>query len=96
MIRRFMPERLDDKIVLTQSSRASETALLRERGASRLITTTPEIAGESFATNAMEAVLVALSGRLPHELNESDYLGTLTSLGWRPSVRDLRESTVGT
>jgi len=96
MIRRFMPERLDDKIVLTQSSRASETALLRERGASRLITTTQEIAGESFATNAMEAVLVALSGRLPHELNESDYLGTLTSLGWRPSVRDLRESTVGT
>lgn len=85
-IRRFMPERLDGKIILTQSSRTDETELLRSRGAATLITTTPRIAGDAFATNVMEAALVALLGRPPGELTPEDYMGTLDRLGWRPSV----------
>ncbi len=86
VIRRFMPERLDGKIILTQSSRDSETALLKERGAAALITTTPLIGGVAFATNVMESVLVALLGKPPETLTEQDYLGTLTQLGWRPGL----------
>ncbi|HSV72506.1 MAG TPA: quinate 5-dehydrogenase [Chthonomonadales bacterium] len=85
-IRRYMPLDLSGKIVLTQSSRKDETALLRERGAELLITTTPTVGGEAYATNVMEAVLVALSGRRPEELTPADYLGTLSRLRWRPGV----------
>jgi hypothetical protein len=90
IIRRFMPERMDGKIVLTQSSRQAEIELLRERGVKMLITTTPEIGGEAFATNVMEAVLVALLGKHPQELTAEDYLGTLRQLGWQPAVRELQ------
>lgn len=91
LIRRFMPEDLRGKIVLTSSSRASEIELLRQRGVKTLITTTPEIGGEAFATNVMESVLVVLIGRSgsPEQLTPEDYLGTLRRLGWRPSIREL-------
>lgn len=89
VIRRFMPERLDGKIVLTTSSRRHEVELLRERGVRLLITTTPEINGEAFATNVMEAVLVVLLGKRPEALTPADYLGTLKQLGWTPSVKEL-------
>lgn len=89
LIRRYMPERLDGKIILTQSSRKSETELLRSRGAAMLVTTTPEIGGAAFATNVVEAVVVALLGRRPEELTPADYLGTLRQLGWAPSVQEL-------
>jgi hypothetical protein len=89
LIRRFMPEDMRNKIVLTSSSRASEIELLRQRGVKTLITTTPEIGGEAFATNVMESVLVVLMGQRPEQLTPDDYLGTLRRLGWTPSVREL-------
>lgn len=89
IIRRYMPERMEGKIVLTQSSRKSEIELLRSRGVKTLITTTPEIGGESFATNVMEAVLVVLLGKHPSELTPSDYLGKLKQLGWEPGITEL-------
>jgi len=89
-IRRYVPARLDGKIILTQSSRAAETEFLRERGVKSLITTTPEVNGEAFATNVMEAVLVAYLGRKPSELTPEDYLGTLRELGWMPGVKELK------
>lgn len=95
IIRRYMPERLDGKIILTQSSRQAETDMLRQRGVKTLVTTTPEIGGEAFATNVMEAVLVVLLGRKPEELTPEQYLGTLKSLGWRPSIRVLSDSASG-
>lgn len=89
IIRRYMPLDMTGKIVLTQSSRKHEVDLLRERGVKTLITTTPEIGGEAFATNVMEAVLVTLSGRRPSELTPDDYLGTLRQLGWQPGIKEL-------
>jgi len=88
-IRRYMPERLDGKIILTQSSQPHEVELLRRRGARMLITTTPEVAGAAFATNVMEAVLVTLLGRRPQELTPDDYMAKLHELGWTPPVRIL-------
>ena len=92
LIRRFMPEDLRGKIILTSSSRAAEVEMLRQRGVKTLITTTPEIGGEAFATNVMESVLVVLMGRRPDQLTPDDYLGTLRQLGWSPSVRELNPS----
>lgn len=90
LIRRYMPLRLEGKIIITQSSRQAEATMLKDRGVAILVTTTPEIGGEAFATNVMEAALVALLERAPDELTPQDYLGTLRELGWGPSVRFLQ------
>ena len=89
LIRRFMPHNLRGKTIITQSSRESEIQLLRERGARRLITTTPQIGGDAFATNVMEAVLVVLLGRHPADLSPNDYMRKLAELNWSPNVQDL-------
>ena len=57
----------------------------RSAGVARLITTTPVIGGETFTTNVMEAVIVALLGKSPAELTEKDYLDTLERLNWQPT-----------
>ena len=88
-IRRFAPNRLDNKIILTNTIRLADVEFLKERGAKLLITTTPVIAGESFATNVMEAVLVAYLKKNPEELTPADYLGTLKKLGWKPGLTQL-------
>ncbi len=93
IIRRYMPLDLKGKIILTQSSRAAETEMLRERGLKTLITTTPPIGGESYATNVMEAVLVALAEKRPEQLKPDDYLASLKQLGWKPSVMELNPTS---
>ncbi len=88
-IRRYMPDRMPGKTILTQTLRGADYAFLEGAGVARAITTTPEIEGETFATNVMEAALVALLGRRPEELGEGDYLDALGRLDWSPHVADL-------
>ncbi|MCS7065154.1 MAG: hypothetical protein NZL85_02635 [Fimbriimonadales bacterium] len=89
-IRRYMPDRLPGKRVITNTVRRADLELLREAGAAQLITTTPVIEGETFATNVMEGVMVALTGRPPDELTPQHYLDMLHQLGWQPAVIDLQ------
>jgi hypothetical protein len=88
-IRRFAPDRLDGKTILTQTLRRADLQWLQEAGAARAIATTPVIGGETFATNVMEGVIVALLRKRPQEMTEEDYLGTLARLDWRPNVIEL-------
>ena len=85
-IRRYAPNQLTGKTILTQTLRAADLEWLKSLGVARAITTTPPMGGETFATNVMEGVIVALLGRRPDELSESDYLGVLKQLDWRPNV----------
>jgi hypothetical protein len=66
-MRQFMPERLDGKLVLTNTITQRDVEDLRDRGVTRLVTTTPEFAGRSFGTNVVEAMLVALGGAGAYE-----------------------------
>ncbi len=66
-IRRYAPQNLRGKVVLTNTVRQADIDFLRERGADLLLTTTPVFGGETFATNVLEAVIVALSGASPEE-----------------------------
>ncbi|HYH04303.1 MAG TPA: quinate 5-dehydrogenase, partial [Bacillota bacterium] len=59
---------------------------LQQRGVALLVTSTPEIAGRSFGTNVMEALLVSFSGKNPEELCEADYLKLLDQLEFEPRV----------
>lgn len=85
-IRRHMPERMDGKVVITTTTTAEDVALLRERGVTTLVTTTPELEGRSFGTNVMEGVLIALAGKRPEQMHPGDYLALLGQLGWKPRV----------
>ncbi len=85
-MRRFMPARLDRKIVLTNTVTGADVEDLRMRGVATLITTTPDFAGRSFGTNVVEAVLVALLGKKWDEISADDYERLLHELHLRPRV----------
>lgn len=88
-IRRYMPAHLDGKTVITNTVTRDDLSLLRDRGVTTLITTTPELEGRSFGTNIMEAVLVAASGRRPEQLTPADYEAWLDRLEFKPRIERL-------
>ena len=88
-IRRYMPARLDGKLIITNTVTKEDEKLLQERGVTTLITTTPEIGGRSFGTNILEGVLVALSGKRPEELTAFDYGHILDEINIMPRVMRL-------
>ncbi len=85
-IRRHCPEKLPHKTILTNTLRKEDLAFLKEAGASRAITSTPEMGGETFGTNVLEGILVALLGKSPEELQLEDYERALEQIGWEPKV----------
>jgi hypothetical protein len=89
-IRRYMPEDMEGKVVVTNTTRRGDVEELRKRGTAKLITLTPSIGGESFGANVMEGVLVALAGKAPEEMTEEDYLRLGEEMKWRPGVTLLR------
>lgn len=89
-IRKYMPERVDGKLLLTNTTTARDVAELRQRGASCLVTTTPVLNGRSFGTNLIEAMIVALDGRRPEEIGHAGYAGWLRRLELEPSIQMLR------
>ncbi len=87
-IRRYMPEKLSGKIILTNSTTAADIELLRKRGVKTLVTTTPALNGRSFGVNVMEALLVALSGH-KRELTSKEYNDLLMKVDFKPQILDL-------
>ncbi len=85
-IRRYVPDRLDGKAIITNSTTPEDVELFRTRGAALLVGTTPEFDGRSFGTNVMEGVIIALRRQRPEQLTPDDYLAVLEELGWTPRV----------
>lgn len=88
-MRRFMPDRLDGKIILTNTVTPQNLDELRSRGVRTLITTTPDFGGRSFGTNVVEAALLVLLGKRWNEVEASDYERILAELHLHPRVVDL-------
>ena len=61
-ITQFMPDRLEGKIIVTNTTTPEDVNRFREAGVKYLMTTTPVYEGRSFGTNMMEAGLLAASG----------------------------------
>jgi len=61
-IRRFMPDKLPGKVIITNTVTLEDRKLLQAAGIRCLITVTPNFQGRSFGTNVLEAILVALNG----------------------------------
>ncbi|QDR83379.1 quinate 5-dehydrogenase [Sporomusa termitida] len=88
-IRRYMPENMSDKLVITNTVTTEDEVLLKQRGVRTLVTTTPEMGGRSFGTNILEGVLTALSGKRPEQLTAGDYTCLIEQAGIKPRVKQL-------
>lgn len=90
-IKKYMPEKLEDKIIITNTVTKDDIEDLKQRGVDMLITTTPEFNGRSFGTNVMEALLVALLNKNIDEIEPSDYEHMLDKLNFVPRIVYLKE-----
>jgi len=91
-MRQYMPDRLDGKIVLTNTVTQTNVDDLASRGVKLLVTTTPDIGGRSFGTNVLEAALLALLGKRWSEVVPDDYERLLRALDLKPRVVTLVSS----
>ncbi len=86
-IKRFAPPSLKGKIILTNTTTASDVEMLRQRGVKTLITTTPRYDGRSLSTNMLEAAFVAISAK--HPLSTQDYKSMIEQSGIKPDILEL-------
>jgi hypothetical protein len=93
-MRQFMPDRLDGKLILTNTVTENDVAELRARGAAQLVTTTPDFGGRSFGTNVIEAALLAMLGKRWEQAQPEDYERLLRDLALRPRVVELQADAV--
>lgn len=89
-IRKYAPDDLDGKWVVTNTTTPENIELLKRRGVSVVITTTPRYEGRSFGVNLMEGVLTAYAG-LGRPLSEAELNDLIDELDLRPSVQRLNE-----
>ncbi len=87
-MRKHMPDDLSGKTIITNTTTSDNVELLRQRGVSRVITTTPRYEGRSFGTNVMEAALTAYAGQ-GRPLTDAELNALIDQLDLRPSVQSL-------
>jgi len=87
-IKRHMPERLDGKVIVTNTTTEADVAFFRQAGVKYLLTTTPVLEGRSFGTNMMEAALIAIAGK-GRKLTHEELEDLLARLGFEPQIQEL-------
>jgi hypothetical protein len=87
-MRKYVPDDLTGKTVVTNTTTAENIEFLRERGVRQVITTTPRYEGRSFGTNMMEATLTAYAGK-GRPLTDAELNELIDELDFRPSVQRL-------
>lgn len=90
-IRRYMPNKLSGKTIITNTVTKDDETLLKERGVQTLVTTTPDLGGRSFGTNVLEGVLVALADKPQAEITVKDYEQLLDDIGLEPRIKRLAQ-----
>jgi hypothetical protein len=87
-IKGHMPDRMDGRVVVTNTTTPADVEMFRQAGIKYLVTSTPVLEGRSFGTNMMEAALVAAAGKgrvlAREELNQ-----LLDQLGFEPQLQEL-------
>ncbi|NPV89069.1 quinate 5-dehydrogenase [Coprothermobacteraceae bacterium] len=86
-IHKYMPDRLDGKIILTNTVTPKNVEDVRDRGAKALIATTPEINGRNFGTNVLAGVFTALLGHPGTPPDYPEYAQLIDQLDLKPSIR---------
>jgi hypothetical protein len=89
-IKRHMPERLDSKVIATNTTTSADVEAFRQRGVRYLVTATPRLEGRSFGTNMMEAAMVAIAGK-GRPLTTDELQEILSQLNLQPTIQRLNE-----
>jgi hypothetical protein len=84
-IKRHMPDDLDGKIIVTNTTTESDMKAFRARGVKHVMTTTPRIEGRSFGTNMLEAALTAVADK-QRPLEREELSALLNQLNIEPTV----------
>lgn len=87
-IKRFMPDDLQGKVIVTNTTTPQDVEDFRKAGVKYLVTTTPVLEGRSFGTNMMEAAMVAVSGK-ERPLTWDELSEMLDKLGFEPQIQEL-------
>jgi hypothetical protein len=87
-IKRFMPDDLTGKVIVTNTTTPEDVETFRRAGVKYLVTTTPVLDGRSFGTNMMEAALVAVSGK-GRPLTWPELTEMIDKLGFEPQLQEL-------
>jgi len=92
-IRRFAPDDLRGKVVITNSLSARDVEDLRERGVESLITITPALseAHPFVGMNVIEAIFLTFIDRPAQEITQDDYLNLVARSELEPQVTVLNE-----
>ncbi len=84
-MRKYMPQSIAGKTIITNTTTAENLQLLKERGARLVITSTPQYDGRSFGTNMMEAALTAYAGK-GRQLTDAELNALIDDINIRPQV----------
>jgi len=87
-IKRYMPDDMQGKVIVTNTTTPADVELFRKSGVKYLITTTPVLEGRSFGTNMMESALIAISGK-KRPLTDAEYSDLLAQLKFEPQIQEL-------
>lgn len=87
-IKRYMPDDMQGKVIVTNTTTTEDVELFRKCGVKYLVTTTPVLDGRSFGTNMMEAALVAVSGK-SRALTWPELTELIDKLGFEPQIQEL-------
>jgi len=87
-IKQHMPEDMQGKIIVTNTTTPADLEFLKKRGIKYLITTTLSFDGRTFGTNMMEAALVAIAGK-GRPLTRDEYNELLEKLNFEPQLQEL-------
>ena len=87
-IKRCMPDNMQGKVIVTNTTTPEDVELFRQVGVKYLVTTTPVLEGRSFGTNMMEAALVAASGK-NRPLTWPELTEMIDKLGFEPQLQEL-------
>jgi hypothetical protein len=87
-IKRYMPDDMKGKVIVTNTTTAADVELFRDCGVKYLATATPVMEGRSFGTNMMEAALIAISGK-GRVLTHDELRELLDQLDFEPQIQEL-------
>lgn len=87
-IKRHMPDRLDGKVIVTNTTTTEDVEVFKRAGVRYLITSSPALEGRSFGVNVIEAALVAVSGK-GRKLTHDELSQMLDQLDIHPQLQVL-------
>lgn len=89
LIKKYLPDNLQGKLIITNTTTKEHIELFRKRGLSQLVTTTPSYNGRSYGTNLLEAIFSVLLNKHPKDILADEYLSLIKQLQYIPRIEKL-------